>query len=54
MADKIRKSKYTVAEIDAAVDMLLEGYTRDEIDARLSEIEARLDALESTNEGGDT
>lgn len=37
MADKIRKSKHTVAEIDAAIDMLLEGYTRDEINELLSQ-----------------
>lgn len=36
MADKIRRSKYTVAKIDAAIDMLLEGYTRDEIDGLLA------------------
>ncbi len=32
MADKTRKLAHTAAELDAAVDMLLEVYTRDEID----------------------
>lgn len=37
MADKIRKLTHTSAELDAAVDMLLEVYTRDEIDGLLAE-----------------
>lgn len=32
MADKIRKLVHTAAELDTAVDMLLEVYTRDEVD----------------------
>lgn len=54
MADDIRKLRYTAEEIDEAVDMLLETYTRDEINAefdeiteKIAEIEIRLAALEN-------
>lgn len=36
MADKIRKLNHTAEELDAAVDMLLDVYTRDEIDVLLA------------------
>lgn len=54
MADDIRKLRYAAEEIDEAVDMLLETYTRDEINAefdeiteKIAEIEIRLAALEN-------
>lgn len=37
MADMIRKSTHTTAETDAAVDMIFEMYTREEIDNLLSQ-----------------
>lgn len=46
MADMIRKSTHTTAETDAAVDMIFEMYTRDEIDDLFSNINDRLAALE--------
>ncbi len=36
MADEIRKLKHTAAELDEAVDMLLEVYTREEINTLLA------------------
>lgn len=53
MADTIRKSRYTTAEIDAAIDLMLECYTREEIDKmldeRISQSEEKLTAETSIN-----
>lgn len=53
MADTIRKSRYTTAEIDAAIDLMLECYTREEIDKmldeRVSQSEEKLTAALSEN-----
>lgn len=50
MADDIRRLRHTAEEIDEAIDMFLETYTRKEIDAKLAEIMQKLTALESPSE----
>lgn len=47
MADDIRRLRHTAEELDEAVDMLLETYTRKEIDDKFAEIMQKLTALES-------
>lgn len=47
MADDIRRLRHTAEELDDAVDMLLETYTRKEIDDKFAEIMQKLTALES-------
>ncbi len=47
MADDIRKLRHTAEEIDEAVDMLLETYTRNEINAEFSEITAKITEIET-------
>ena len=47
MADDIRKLRHTAEELDEAVDMLLETYTRDEINAEFSEITAKITEIET-------
>lgn len=53
MADTIKKSRYPIAEIDAAIDLMLECYTRKEIDkmfdSRLAEISGDIAAETSKN-----
>ena len=46
IADDIKYLKHTVKDIDEAIDMILEVYTREEINAKFAEIEARISALE--------
>ena len=46
IADDIKYLKHTVEDIDEAIDMILEVYTREEINAKFAEIEARISALE--------
>ncbi|MDE5558974.1 MAG: hypothetical protein K2J32_15015 [Ruminococcus sp.] len=46
MADDIKYLRHTVEDIDEAIDMILEVYTREEINAKFAEIEARISALE--------
>lgn len=50
MADDVRRLRHTAEEIDEAIDMLLEVYTRGEVDDRLIKIKERLTALESKEE----
>lgn len=54
MADDIRRLRHTAEDIDKAIEMLLEVYTREEIDekfaeitTKITEIETRLTALEA-------
>lgn len=46
MADDVRRLRHTAEEIDEVIDMLLEVYTREEIDAKFAEIEERISLLE--------
>ena len=46
MADDIRRLKHTAKEIDETIDMILETYTRDEINAKFAEIEEKIAVLE--------
>ena len=46
MADDIKDLKHIIEYIDEAIYMVLEVYTREEIDAKFAEIEARISALE--------
>lgn len=61
MADDIRRLRHKAAEIDEAIDTLLEVYTREEIDEKFTEIftkiagiEARLTAPETPAEEADS
>ncbi len=47
MADDIRWLRHTAKELDEAVDMLLETYTRDEINTRFSEIITKITEIET-------
>lgn len=47
MADDIRRLKHTAAEIDEAIDMLLEVYTREEIDEKISGITEEITAIKN-------
>ncbi|MDE6672844.1 MAG: hypothetical protein K2K16_11725 [Ruminococcus sp.] len=47
MADDIKYLRHTVKDIDDAIDMILEMYTREEIDAKLATIEERISKLET-------
>lgn len=54
MADDIRRLRHTAEELDEAVDMLLETYTRKEIDDKFAEIMQKITAFEEktvTNNG---
>lgn len=53
MADDIRRLRHKAEEIDDTIDMLMEVYTREEIESRftgimqkISEIEEKITALE--------
>ena len=46
MADDVRRLRHTAKDIDKAIDMLLEVYTREEIEAKFAEIEERISELE--------
>lgn len=45
MSDDIRRLTHTAHEIDTAIDMLLEVYTREEINQKFSEIEEKMTAM---------
>lgn len=45
MADDIRRLTHTANEIDDAIDILLEVYTREEINQKFSEIEEKITAM---------
>ena len=47
MADDIKYLRHTVEDINDAIDMILEMYTREEIDAKLATIEERISKLET-------
>ena len=47
MADDIRRLRHKAAEIDDAIDTLLEVYTREEIDEKFTEIFAKIDGIEA-------
>ncbi len=47
MADDIRRLKHTAEELDKAVDMLLETFTRDEINTKFSEIKTKITKIET-------
>ena len=46
MADDIKYLRHTVEDIDIAINMILEMYTREEINAKLATIEERISKLE--------
>lgn len=45
MADDIRRLIHTANEIDDAINILLEVYTREEINQKFSEIEEKITAM---------
>ena len=46
MADDIKYLIHTAEDIDTAIDMISEIYTREEIDAKLAIIEEKISKLE--------
>ncbi len=46
MADDIRRLRHTAKDIDNAIDMLLEVYTREEITTKFTEISEKIAAVE--------
>lgn len=46
MADDIRRLRHTAKDIDDTIDMLLEVYTREEIDTKLAEISEKIASVE--------
>lgn len=47
MADDIKRLRHTAEEIDEAIDMLLETYTRKEIDTKFAEITGEITAIKN-------
>ncbi len=46
MADDIRRLRHTSEDIDNAIDMLLEVYTREEINTKFTEISEKIASIE--------
>lgn len=46
MADDIKRLKHTAEDIDLAIDILFEVYTREETEAKFAEISEKISELE--------
>lgn len=46
MADDIRRLRHKATDIDEAIDILLEVYTREEINAKFAELSEKISSVE--------